>query len=231
MSGLHGTPAGPGWARPRQTDLPGKVLGSLLRGGQWLRTFTGVVARVIRGSLLQVHMRWQPDQAHTCYRLPRECARLLGWVSLKATSSPASAQWFLHPWVCIQQYLQKQIERGVNKAVYPDPQLHLLVPYPEARVCKMCLVLGHWQLSRASLESLNLALTSGSLRPTGAFCSGGALRRGGVRDSRLDNQHGRKEPETLTTLGGQGHCLHSPSRGHGEDRLDQCGLEDNQDLE
>lgn len=42
-SALHGTPTGPGWARPsRQT--PGRAPGSLLPGGQWLRSLAGVVA-------------------------------------------------------------------------------------------------------------------------------------------------------------------------------------------
>ena len=65
MSGLHGTPAGPGGARPGQTDLPGKVLGSLLQGGRWFRTPAGVVAVAIQG---QVHKRRQQGQACACYR-------------------------------------------------------------------------------------------------------------------------------------------------------------------
>lgn len=49
LSGLHRMPVGPDWARWRQTDFLGKVLGSLLLGGWWLRSLAGVVAGVIWG--------------------------------------------------------------------------------------------------------------------------------------------------------------------------------------
>lgn len=51
MSGLQRMSEWPCWARLEQTALPGKVLGSLIQGGWWLRTFARVVAGVIQGTL------------------------------------------------------------------------------------------------------------------------------------------------------------------------------------
>lgn len=69
-----------------------------------------------------------------------------GVVSLGSTSQPASARWFLHPWVCSQQYLQKYCGLGVNRAECSPHQPHLLDPCPEATVCKMGSGLGGGRL-------------------------------------------------------------------------------------
>lgn len=89
LSGLHGLPAGPGRARPRQTDIPGKMLGPLVPGGQWLRSLAGVVVGDPR-TWLQVHSRWWQGQACACFRD--------GWTEGRSTDCSwwlGSASWGL----------------------------------------------------------------------------------------------------------------------------------------
>lgn len=119
-----------------------------------------------------------------------------GVVSLGSTSQPASARWFLHPWVCSQQYLQKYCGLGVitGRSV-PPTNLTFWTPALRPRSVRWAqgLVEGDWgpvqsQSGDSELScDLRVAETHRLIlqwrTPRGC---------GSVWDSTPENQHGAK---------------------------------------